>query len=103
MNDFTKQELEEIQEIARHCCKQAVDTRHNLTYEVKKKAEAMLDSYCPHAHIIPEFGHVTTCTECKQVVGGSRIAEENQVKLNIPEYEYAREGDVVAYKIKGVK
>ena len=48
MNDFTKDELEEIQEIARHCCKQAVETRHNLTYTVKLKAERMIDNYCEH-------------------------------------------------------
>lgn len=45
MNDFTREELEEICEIARHCCKQGVDTRHNLTYDVQQKAGRMLENY----------------------------------------------------------
>lgn len=48
MNDFTKEELEEIQEIARHCCKQGINTIHNLTYYVKIKAQTMIDNYCEH-------------------------------------------------------
>ena len=56
MNDFTKDELEEIQEIARHCCKQAVETRHNLTYTVKLKAERMIDNYCDHENsVVPLY------------------------------------------------
>ncbi len=103
MNDFTKQELEEIQEIARHCGKQAVETRHNLTYAVKKKAEAMLDSYCDHQFIIPEFGNIHTCTECKEIVGGSRIPEENQVKYSIPRYTFTVNTDMVTYELKDIK
>ena len=65
MNDFTKEELEEIQEIARHCCKQAVETRHNLTYTVKLKAERMIDNYCEHEFIVfnKEYNHVE-CIKC---------------------------------------
>lgn len=48
MNDFTKEELEEICEIARHCRKQDVETSHNLTYQVWEKAETMIDNYCEH-------------------------------------------------------
>ena len=52
MNDFTKEELEEIQEIARHCGKQSVETKHNLTYQVKCKVESMLDNYCEHQPVV---------------------------------------------------
>ncbi len=46
MNDFTKEELEEIREIARHCSKQGVETKHNLTYHIQIKAEDMI-KYLP--------------------------------------------------------
>lgn len=61
-NDFTKEELEEIQEIARHCSKQGVETRHNLTWDVKLKAERMIDNYCEHE---PEGDYHVCVDKCK--------------------------------------
>ncbi len=69
MNNFTKEELEEIQEIARHCRKQSVETKHNLTSQVKCKAEYFIANYrdpCKH-----EYGEVNKndctvqCVKCK--------------------------------------
>jgi Tfp pilus assembly ATPase PilU len=48
MNDFTKEELEEIAEMMRHARKQGVQTYHNLSYQVEKKALSMIDNYCDH-------------------------------------------------------
>jgi hypothetical protein len=73
MNEFTIEELEEIQEIARHCHKQGVETKHNLTYAVKVKAESMIDNYkestqCRHKNIVtgayPRAKPPKACPKC---------------------------------------
>lgn len=48
MNDFTKDELEEIAEMLRHARKQGVETKHNLSYEVELKALSLIGNYCEH-------------------------------------------------------
>ncbi len=45
MNDFTKEELEEIVDMMRYARKQGIDTTHNLSYRVETKANAMIDNY----------------------------------------------------------
>ncbi len=95
MNDFTKEELEELMHCVyayRDLCDEDVDDI------LSNKLQSLIDNYCEHPSIIPEFGSIHTCTECKEIVGGSRIPEENLVKYNAPKYEYKIEGDTVISK-----
>ena len=48
MNQFTKDELQEIAEMARHMRKQCIETTHNLSCEIEDKAWEMLENYCEH-------------------------------------------------------
>ena len=48
MNEFTKEELEDIAEMMRHARQQGIDTIHDLTYEIEVKVRKMIENYCEH-------------------------------------------------------
>ena len=67
MNDFTKEELEEL----RRCCNWVInckDTHYtSITYALPEKLQSMIDNYCEHNS---EGGEceifVDTCSNCNQ-------------------------------------
>ena len=73
MNDFTKEELEEIAEMMRYARKQCVATKHELSYQVEVKALSMIENYCEHQwenHCCGVIDAAFLCSKC-----GVRINE----------------------------
>ena len=66
MNEFTKDELEEIVDMMHYARKQGVETTHNLSYQVELKAKSMIDNYCEHSESIMDCdgGITLVCKEC---------------------------------------
>lgn len=66
MNDFTKEEREEIVDMMHHARKQGVETTHNLSYQVELKAKCFIENYCEHQFILKGKGAqvFTQCEKC---------------------------------------
>jgi len=104
MNQFTKEELTRMCDgivLIKNTCSIRDSLRAELD-ALDAKLCGMINNYCPHTSAIPNFGIVKHCTDCKELVGGE-IRNDGTVGYTIPKYEYAREGDVVTYKLKGFK
>ena len=60
MNDFTKEELEEL----KRCCNWVInckDTHYTtITYGLPEKIQSMIDNYCPHIDSNISFN----CEDC---------------------------------------
>lgn len=76
MNDFTREELEEIVEMMRYARKHLVEQKHNLSYQVEKKALSMMDIYygnykykCDHHKHIESIVFGLVCEKCGRIPG----------------------------------
>lgn len=62
MNDFTKEELNELLD----CIGWKLGEGHrnpNITFSLEKKIQSMIDNYCEHKNIAPEYSCIM-CYEC---------------------------------------
>ena len=68
MNEFTKDELQNIYELMdmNGACR---------LLELKAKVKSMIDNYCDHSFLIPNFGIVEHCTKCSKLVRGKKLDE----------------------------
>jgi uncharacterized Zn finger protein len=79
MNEFTKEELEEIKEMMRHARKQAIDTTHNISYQVELKAKSMIDNYCEHEsdgrwyQLADCTYRMKRCSKCREEFGRQKF------------------------------
>ncbi len=70
MNNFTKQELEDIAEMMRHARKQGIDTKHNLCNEIEDKAWKLIENYCDHSETYEDYDcQPIRCKDCLEIVG----------------------------------
>lgn len=68
MNDFTKEELEELNQILHRNAWQAIDARRlNLLH---KKLQSMIENYCEHEFREYPLGvtAIPFCNKCKKAV-----------------------------------
>lgn len=68
MNDFTKEELYDIAEMMRHARKQGIDTKYNLTYHIEDKVWHMIENYCEHEKVVPNYDCKTQCDKCGKIL-----------------------------------
>jgi hypothetical protein len=61
MNEFTKGELEIIYDGLCNLMKLGW-IKTNL--QLNKKIQSMIDNYCEHEKVVPNYGPNTQCTEC---------------------------------------
>ena len=68
MNDFTKEELEEIQRCLKYIVKSGINPYSCVTLDAKKKVHSMIDNYCEHewAFYISPHGNVVRCNKCNK-------------------------------------
>lgn len=68
MNDFTKEELQEIYtSISQH----ALEGWANLSVELIQKIQSMIDSYCEHEFLLSTDSEhlVILCNKCTKIYG----------------------------------
>jgi len=58
MNDFTKDELQEIKRCLKYMIKGGTTPYSCITIEIDKKIKSMIDNYCEHLFIIE-------CADCE--------------------------------------
>ena len=72
MNDFTKEELEEIQRCLKYIVKSGINPYSCVTLDAKKKVHSMIDNYCEHRVLTPEV-NAMKCMGCKRLFDGKSI------------------------------
>lgn len=63
MNDFTKEELEEIKSCLKYIIASGVAPYSCLTISLKKKTQSMIDNYCEHLWS-DGSGNNVICVKC---------------------------------------
>lgn len=54
MNDFTKEELEEIKRCLKYMINGGLTPYSYLTMALKKKIQTMIDNYCANTNVTPK-------------------------------------------------
>jgi hypothetical protein len=62
MNDFTKEELEELHEHLTFSCEQYQEPES--VYKLRDKLRKLIERYCEHKIAINYVGYVTICDTC---------------------------------------
>ncbi len=69
MDEFTKEELQEIKRCLKHMIQGGITPYSCLTIDIKKKVQSMIDNYCEHAwrkcFADFEYDECTKCGECE--------------------------------------
>lgn len=65
MNEFTKEELQEIHKQLKNVTKSDFIPYSCLTLALKKKIQSMIDNYCDHE---PELSQEICCTKCQRTL-----------------------------------
>lgn len=73
MNNFTKEELEDLYTAIRHCYKQHIDLPSDtdierFSYDLMHKIQSMIETYCDHHDYSEAELFVDVCTECGAVL-----------------------------------
>lgn len=68
MNDFTKEELEHLYQMASDACGDYNEP--DLTYKVRDKIQSLIENYCEHEwtflRYIDDDGGYSVCFKCKK-------------------------------------
>lgn len=75
MNYFTKEELEIICQFFTNAIEDFLEP--DSTYALRDKIQSLIDSYCDHQYLIPNFGILQHCSTCKTLVKGNLIEDTN--------------------------
>jgi hypothetical protein len=74
MNDFTKEELNDLYAAMRHCYKQNIDLlsdtdTERFSYDLMEKLNTMIDNYCEHECAIDDNCLDKICGRCRKLIG----------------------------------
>ncbi len=58
MNDFTKEELIKIKQYVGFC---------DYHTPISSKIQSMIDNYCEHEKVVPNYGPNTECATCGEI------------------------------------
>ena len=65
MNDFTKEELIALEDAMENML--VLHPTQNGSSSLKEKIESMIDNYCEHEKVIPNYGPNTECNKCGEI------------------------------------
>ena len=66
MNDFTKEELEDIENGLGWLCE--YNPFHKVEIgKLMTKVKSMIDNYCEHEKVVPNYGPNTQCDKCGEI------------------------------------
>ncbi len=63
MNDFTKEELQEIKRCIKYMIDGGITPYSSLTLEINKKLKSIIEKYCEHSMIYNQH-HQRHCEKC---------------------------------------
>lgn len=68
MNEFTKEELQELKRCLKYMITGHVTPYSALTINMKKKIQSMIDNYCEHTRQMPNYNIQTQCADCLEIL-----------------------------------
>lgn len=67
MNEFTKEELQEIVDMANDINNGSQAHGLELHFELRDKIQSMIDNYCEHEKVVPNYDCKTQCDKCGRI------------------------------------